>query len=197
MATCFPATPRSCAATPTAQAPLPQAKVSPTPRSHVRCRSRLSDTRSTNSTLTRLGNAGWFSIRGPWISTGAESTSSTKTTAWGLPMETQVTSTPSDPSSSFASTTGPSESPRVVGISAGARMGGPMSTATRSGPAQRGTTVPPRVSTRISSFFVIPRSRRYLKKVRSPFPHISTSPPSAFQISMRKSALAESLTTSS
>src|SRR5690554_4333268 len=42
-------------ATHTAEAPVPQASVSPDPRSHVRCLNLVRDKISTNSTLTRLG----------------------------------------------------------------------------------------------------------------------------------------------
>jgi hypothetical protein len=50
-------TPRSIEATPTAHAPLPQASVSPVPRSQVRCFTRPRSTSCTNSTFTRFGNA--------------------------------------------------------------------------------------------------------------------------------------------
>ena len=46
-------------------APVPQAQVSPEPRSQVRCRTSFGESTSMNSTFTRAGNAGWFSICGP------------------------------------------------------------------------------------------------------------------------------------
>jgi hypothetical protein len=72
---------------------VPQASVSPEPRSHTRILMRSGESTRTNSALAPLGNAGCFSIAGPSVVTGASFGSSTKSTAWGLPMERQATST--------------------------------------------------------------------------------------------------------
>src|SRR5690606_33813157 len=78
-------------ATTAAQAPVPQAYVSPLPRSQTRMRTFSWSTTWTNSTLVRLGKAAWVSMRGPSAATGAWSMSSTSTTQWGLPIERTVT----------------------------------------------------------------------------------------------------------
>src|SRR5947207_3179954 len=59
-----PVIPARCAATSDAHAPVPQAMVSPTPRSHTRTRTP-SSAGATNSTLVRLGNRGSRSSIGP------------------------------------------------------------------------------------------------------------------------------------
>ena len=53
-----PQNPRRCAAAIVAQAPVPQASVMPTPRSHTRMRKRFGASTLTNSTLMRSGNSG-------------------------------------------------------------------------------------------------------------------------------------------
>ena len=52
------ASPRRTQAAPTAVAPVPQAWVSPTPRSHTRMRTEPSDSIVMNSTFARLGKNG-------------------------------------------------------------------------------------------------------------------------------------------
>ena len=79
------------AATATAQAPVPQASVSPAPRSHTRMRRFWESMTLTNSVLMRAGNRGWFSKAGPIFSKSRFRTSSSrKMTQWGFPIETQV-----------------------------------------------------------------------------------------------------------
>jgi hypothetical protein len=97
-----------------------------------------------------------------------------------LPIDTHVARSVWPSARSSASTSGPglAGSPSSVGIFAGARIGGPMSTRTRS-PSQRGVTMPPSVSTVTASFVVWPASRRYFSTQRMPLPHISTWEPSA------------------
>ena len=58
-----------CPATQTALAPVPQARVSPAPRSQVLCLTSVGEIIRTNSTLVRRGNISWFSMRGPYLST--------------------------------------------------------------------------------------------------------------------------------
>src|SRR6185369_7557833 len=72
------------AATAVAQAPVPQARVRPAPRSHVFSRMPSPPTEA-RLTLTRSGNVGSCSIFGPSSSIGMEFTSSTKNTACGFP----------------------------------------------------------------------------------------------------------------
>src|SRR5688572_808867 len=76
-----------------AQAPVPQARVSPVPRSWTRRRMWPRSTTSMNPTLVRLGKREWFSIAGPSRATGASATDGTWITAWGLPTETAPIST--------------------------------------------------------------------------------------------------------
>ena len=90
------------AATRVAQAPVPQASVSPQPRSYTRMAMPSSVTQA-NSTLVFSGKAAWASKAAPTVSTskvasegspplnrlaGSAAQSSTKHTAWGLPMDT-------------------------------------------------------------------------------------------------------------
>ena len=80
------------AAARTAQAPVPQARVSPLPRSHTRMRSVCLSITFTNSVFIRLGKLGWCSKEGPIFSKSEVLTSSSrKLTQWGFPMEMQVT----------------------------------------------------------------------------------------------------------
>ena len=72
------------AATAVAQAPVPQASVSPAPRSNVRNFKRSSTIVAT-LTLIRSGKAGSFSIFGPSSSSGTSRASGTKKTRCGLP----------------------------------------------------------------------------------------------------------------
>src|SRR5215218_3761767 len=166
-----PARPLTWAATATAQAPVPQASVSPTPRSQVRWRTVARSTTWANSTLVLSGEkAGWVSTAGPRVGTGALSTSSTNTPACGLPRDRQV-----------AMTCAPSTS-RVRSSS---RVGGPMSTVTRSmSPRSSACSsrclTPARVS-RSQLAPTRPRSPRYLPTTRTPLPHISATEPSALR----------------
>ena len=64
-----PVRPVKTPATQTAQAPVPQASVSPLPRSQTRIRTSSGESTSTNSALTRSGKCGSVSIRGPSPST--------------------------------------------------------------------------------------------------------------------------------
>ena len=57
--------PRRCAATIAAQAPLPQASVSPAPRSNTRRRSKSGPISRAKPILARSGNIGWCSSRAP------------------------------------------------------------------------------------------------------------------------------------
>ena len=71
------------AATAVAQAPVPQARVSPAPRSKVRNFSASCNIGPT-LTLIRSGNAGSFSILGPSSSSGTSRASGTKKTTCGI-----------------------------------------------------------------------------------------------------------------
>ena len=83
--------PFSAAATTAAQAPVPQARVSPLPRSQTRIRRVVGVTTRTNSVLIRAGKRGACSNFGPMSSRSKPSMPSQKTTQWGLPTLTQVT----------------------------------------------------------------------------------------------------------
>ena len=63
-----------------AQAPVPQARVSPTPRSNTRNLISLALTISMKPTLTRSGKRSWRSMMGPRVSTGASATEGTSMT---------------------------------------------------------------------------------------------------------------------
>ena len=69
-------------ATTAAQAPVPQASVSPAPRSNTRRRMRARSTTCTNPALTRRGNRACRSISAPSSATGAASTISYSTLAF-------------------------------------------------------------------------------------------------------------------
>src|SRR5574344_2697296 len=71
-----------------AQAPVPQAMVSPAPRSNTRRRISLAETSCMKPTLTRSGKRSKLSSSAPSVPPGAVLTSSTSSTQCGLPMET-------------------------------------------------------------------------------------------------------------
>src|SRR5690606_26101725 len=87
-ATSRAARPRRTSTATAAQAPLPQARVSPAPRSCTRRRIRLGPSTCTKPTLADSGNPAYFCTRGPITATSALATSSTSITACGLPIET-------------------------------------------------------------------------------------------------------------
>ena len=64
----------------------------------------------------------------------------------------------------------------------GSKRGGPMSTVTWPERSMRGAITPAAVSTRISRLSVRPSSSTKRAKQRAPFPHCSTSPPSALKM---------------
>src|SRR5690606_548114 len=78
--------PRRRPATTAAQAPVPQARVSPAPRSKTLRRMVLRSTTCMNPAFTCCGKCGCCSTSGPSVPTGAWSTSSTTMTACGLPI---------------------------------------------------------------------------------------------------------------
>ena len=80
-------------ATTAAQAPVPQASVSPAPRSYTRSRMPERSTTCMKPAFTRCGKRGWCSISGPCSATGALSTSATTCTACGLPIDRIATET--------------------------------------------------------------------------------------------------------
>ena len=73
-----PVSPLRAAATKVAQAPEPQARVMPTPRSQTRRRMQPSPCTWATSTLVRSGNIAWLSITGPTASRGTAAASATK-----------------------------------------------------------------------------------------------------------------------
>ena len=78
-------------ATADAHAPVPQASVSPAPRSHTRILTLFLSITCTNSVFIRFGKHTCSSNFGPSVSSGTLFTLSTNTTQWGLPMDTHVT----------------------------------------------------------------------------------------------------------
>ena len=82
--------PRATAAATAAQAPVPQASVSPLPRSQVRMRSVVGFTTRTNSVFVRSGKASWYSNFGPMAARSRASMPSQNSTQWGLPTSTQT-----------------------------------------------------------------------------------------------------------
>src|SRR5829696_4767680 len=167
----WPVRSRTWAATATAQAPVPQARVSPTPRSQVRWRTVPRSTTWANSTLVLAGRkAGWVSSLGPRVVTGALSTSSTNTTAWGLPMDRVVAAT---------------DSPSTSRVRSSPSVGAPMSTVTRSmqplSSAWSSRCLTPARVSRSKAPATRPRSPRYLPTTLTPLPHISAREPSALR----------------
>ena len=192
-------------ATAVAQAPVPQAHVSPLPRSQTLMVTFFRSSTWINSVFTPSGKNGLCSNSGPIPLTSNPATSATWTTQWGFPMETQV---PFMENASFSgicpsrmipphgflscSAIPPGTFPRSTGIKDGARIGAPMSTRTRSTlPSFLWSwrrLIPARVSTVISSFCVRLWSLTYFPTHRIPFPHIFPREPSALYISISKSA---------
>ena len=76
--------PSSTAAATQADAPVPQARVMPAPRSQTRALRWSGPTTCTISKLTRSGKVGSCSTRGPMCSSGKSSTDSRNVTAWGV-----------------------------------------------------------------------------------------------------------------
>src|SRR6218665_76749 len=95
MATCTSesSSPRRMPADTAAQAPEPQARVSPAPRSNTRSRTWPRSTTCMKPAFMRCAKRAWLAISGPISGTGARSTSSPNCTACGLPMETMTSQT--------------------------------------------------------------------------------------------------------
>mmetsp|Transcript_32944 Transcript_32944/g.65635 ORF Transcript_32944/g.65635 Transcript_32944/m.65635 type:complete len:222 (+) Transcript_32944:319-984(+) len=174
--------PARMAATTSAHAPVPHARVAPAPRSHTFITKWVGVRTSTNSVLTFAGNAGWASKAGPTAAKSRSSILSTNTTACGLPMDTHVTFQSTPFTDRGASTTFPPSmvGSSVVGTCAPSRMGNPMSTVTRPSARITGLMGPAPVSI---VYFTSPacdpsRFARYFAMQRIPFPHISGSEPS-------------------
>jgi hypothetical protein len=182
-------------ATTAAQAPVPQASVSPAPRSNTRSLMCERSTTCMKPAFTRCAKRGWCSICGPCSATGAVSTSSTTCTACGLPIESTATETMALPARvprarcHFShAPSGCASSPAVSkGTRAASKMGAPMSTVTRPSAPMRGWMMPASVCTRTSVFSVSLCSLTKRMKQRAPLPHCSTSPPSALWITYWKS----------
>src|SRR6185369_181701 len=182
-------------ATTAAQAPVPHASVSPTPRSHTRSRTRERLSTCMKPALTRLGKRGWFSISGPCVRTGARSASGTSCTACGLPIDMIATEMIAEsalvPSARCHFCHRPSacgDKPAASnGIASGSNTGAPMSTVTRPSGFSRGSITPDSVRTLTLSPAARPFSCTKRMKQRAPLPHCSTCPPSALWITYSKS----------
>jgi hypothetical protein len=119
--------PRRTSEATAAQAPLPQARVSPTPRSYTRRRIWSGASTWAKPTFTDRGNAAEACSAAPMPATSARSTSCTSITACGLPIDTAPKAT-RRPSSSSAYSAAPASKP-ASGTPAGSNRGAPMSTA--------------------------------------------------------------------
>src|SRR5439155_1365351 len=169
--------------TPPAHAPVPQARVMPTPRSQTRMRSLLAPSRLATSMFARSGNSGWRSRTGPKAAISMDSASATKNTAWGLPI---LTPTPSAngprPTSRWRVSIG-----LASGISRQSSRASPMSMVTRPSPAASASSSPTTVS-----MTTWPRPLSFMRRSatqRAPLPQASTSPPSALRMRMKASAM--------
>src|SRR2546425_1107553 len=169
----------------------PEARVKPAPRSQMRMSRPSRALTRANWTLVRFGKAGCCSIIGPSLRHCASSSRSTKTTQWGLPIETAVTRS-AVPSASWSGTATTSRSGPFIGISGARKVTRPISTVTKFTRAWSTwswhSTTPPLVSTVNVACLACPWSQRYLAKMRSPFPDFSASLPSGLKIRRPKSA---------
>ena len=158
------------------QAPVPQARVRPLPRSHTRASRKSQARAAANSTFTRPGKAGCRSSAGPARSRGTSPGSGQKITRWGLPTSTGQAVKVSPAAS--ASREGPT-------------LGSPMSTAAPSARPRRTRSSrargPAPVSMVRQVFRVSPLSYTYLPTHRMPLPHMDPLEPSALYISIQKS----------
>ena len=75
----------------TAQAPVPQARVTPLPRSHTRRTMCSRSGQAENSMFRRTPKAGWVSRRGPSRSRSTSSGAEQNMTPWGLPASAGTT----------------------------------------------------------------------------------------------------------
>ena len=184
------------AATAAAQAPVPQAMVSPLPRSQTRILSvRLSST-SMNSVFTPLGNILSFSNLGPMASRSSSMGSPPNITQCGLPMDTQVAWYSPPATAIFRPTT---LSPgRLTGMRSGTSSALPMSTVTAAASPPSSIIsqyfTPLNVSISKCFFRHSPVSYRNFATHRMPLPHIMASLPSALKMRIFPSAVSEGQT---
>ena len=169
-----------------AQVPVPQAQVSPLPRSHTRIFRWVASTTSTNSVLIRSGKFGWFSKAGPISSSFRLSTSGTTVTQWGLPTPMQVTCQRLPSTSSGQSTSGPSPM-FTAGRAAAMVVYSPISTCHSRAPI-RVTVLQPAPVSMASRGFATPWVYSHSATQRTPLPHICASLPSALKMRIRPSA---------
>ena len=164
-------------ATAAAQAPVPQAGVSPTPRSYTRSFSSCSPSVSAKPTLQPRGNRSCTERLAPKPATGASAASATAMTACGLPREsTSICQF----SPSTAILYDGSCSPATNGTRSGFHSGRPSEQLTESSPANLARTSPPRLFREISP----PAGRRSATRAamhKAPLPHWPASPPSALK----------------
>ena len=125
------ARPASCAATAIAHAPLPQASVSPLPRSQTLAAIASGPTRA-NSTFVPSGKRSSRSSTAPmWETWKRSGSSSRKSTRCGFPIDTAVARTTTPPPRSRDSSRNVSHAGPRIGIAAFVKFGSPMSTVTR------------------------------------------------------------------
>ena len=148
--------PRRKAVTAAPEAPVPEASVSPTPRSKMRART-WSPSKATKLTLVRLGKSSEASIPGPYRSRSRSSSSAASTTIahCGLPIETCWNSHSRPPARSVPRPSGGPEGKSLDAVAAC-----PMSTEQVSSPVIVGRIGPATVEIANSSASVQPWRRR-------------------------------------
>ena len=116
--------PRRMPATTAAQAPVPQASVSPAPRSNTRSAMCVARQHLHEAGVDLAAESAHAPrSRGPSAATGARSTSSTRCTACGLPIDSTATSTLASISSSGQSSKSPTRARRQArGVERDARV---------------------------------------------------------------------------
>ena len=174
-------------ATTAAHAPVPQASVSPAPRSYTRSFTSRRLITCRKPAFTRRGNASWFSTSGPTMATGAWSTSSTRCTACGLPIDSTATSAVMPSPRSSGQRWKPCSVLGIVsrgskGMRGRSKTGAPMSTVTRPSSRRRSSSSALIVWTRMVRLSVSPLSTTKRTKQRAPLPHCSTSEPSELKM---------------
>src|SRR5580700_3705941 len=179
---CRRVSPRRLAATRAAQAPVPQARVMPAPRSQTRSRMRSRPFTVATPILARSGNSGSCSSFGPRAARSIASALATKNVACGLPMLPQ-TGSASAPS---ARSTRSVSIGRASGISSQAVRAGPISTVTRPSDITSASSSPAIVWMRTCGSPV--SSATSLAMHRLALPQASASLPSALRMRMKACA---------
>ncbi|KAG0767025.1 hypothetical protein G6F22_017719 [Rhizopus arrhizus] len=172
--------PRCIRVTAAAQAPLPQARVSPTPRSNTRRRACAGPITWAKPTFTERGNDACCCSSEPTRSTGAASIRPTSITACGLPIDTAANRTLSPCSGSRYSSRAWAKP--INGTLVGSNAGTPMVTANWPSPSTFTSWLASGLSMTNASPCALPSRTSHAAMQRAPLPHCSELEPSAFQI---------------